>query len=301
MCDEREKGFASELPQPILEGRAHGGTRWFDLRDVVTGTVRRLYLWYPNAEMPKNGWPVLFFVDGNAVIATAVDAMRAQAPYPSGTGLEWGALVAIGYPTDEAYDPLQRSWDLSPPPGKTYPPFWEGTPKVRTGGSPELSRFLCEDVFAFLSTKIRVDPTRRGLFGHSFGGLFALWMLFNRQDAFTHWIAASPSIAWEDSSLLMSRDAFTPHGRKTTVHLSAGEWEGDELAPFQRHAADADTRLANKAREQTISASQQMADHLDRLPGFSTTFQIYPGETHMSVLPIAVNRALHCVFGVRSL
>lgn len=301
MCDDLKAGPAIKSSQPVSEGMGHGGTRWFDLRDMETGTVRRIYLWCPKGDMPENGWPVLFLVDGNAVIATAVDAMRAQAPYPSGTGLEWGALVAIGYPTDEAYDPLQRSWDLSPPPGRTYPPFWDGTPEARTGGSAELSQFICEDVFAFLATQIRLDPSRRGLFGHSFGGLFALWMLFNRQDAFTHWIAASPSITWEDSSLLTSRNTFTPSGQASTVHLSAGQWEGDELAPFQRDAADADTRLASKARDRTFSASQEMANYLDRLPGFSVTLQTYPGETHMSVLPVAVNRALHCLFGVRSL
>lgn len=79
--------------------------------------------------MPKAGWPALFMTDGNAVIATAIDAMRAQAPYPSGTNLDQGALVAIGYPTEDAYDPFRRSWDLGPPPGATYPPSGPARPR----------------------------------------------------------------------------------------------------------------------------------------------------------------------------
>jgi len=291
---------AATMPIMLAEGGGHGGLRWFDLSDSVTGAVRRVFLWLPPGEMPEAGWPALFMTDGNAVIATAIDAMRAQAPYPSGTDLGRGALVAIGYPNDEAYDAFRRSWDLGPPPGATYPPFWPDTPEVRTGGGAEMARFILEDVAAFLATLTRLDPARQGLFGHSFGGLFALWLMFTRPDAFTHWIAASPSITWEESFLLAHRDAFDPAGRRLIVHLSAGEWEGEELAPFQRGAEDAARRLAAKAEERTLDAAREMAAYLDRLPGVTAFYETYPAETHMSVLPVAVNRALHCTFGLAS-
>ncbi|WP_323038350.1 alpha/beta hydrolase [Gemmobacter sp.] len=273
-----------------------GGTRWFDLEDSVTGALRRVFLWVPPGEAPAAGWPSLTMTDGNAVIGTAVDAMRAQSPYTSGTNLIPGVLVAVGYPTDDAYDPFRRSWDLGPPPGTSYPPFWPGTPEVRTGGGAEMARFLLEDLRGFLAGQVRLDPARQGLFGHSFGGLFALWLLFNRPDAFSHWVAASPAITWEDSFLLAHLDAFRPDGRPLCVHLSAGEWEGDALAPFQIGAEDADQRLADKAKTRTIAAAMEMAAHLARLPGLTVRYETYAGETHMSVLPVAVNRALHCVF-----
>ncbi len=282
---------------PKAEGMAtSGGTRWFDLEDSVTGALRRVFLWVPPGEAPAAGWPSLTMTDGNAVIGTAVDAMRAQSPYTSGTNLIPGVLVAVGYPTDDAYDPFRRSWDLGPPPGTSYPPFWPGTPEVRTGGGAEMARFLLEDLRGFLAGQVRLDPARQGLFGHSFGGLFALWLLFNRPDAFSHWVAASPAITWEDSFLLAHLDAFRPDGRPLCVHLSAGEWEGDALAPFQIGAEDADQRLADKAKTRTIAAAMEMAAHLARLPGLTVRYETYAGETHMSVLPVAVNRALHCVF-----
>lgn len=288
------------LPSIIAEGTGHAGLRWFDMADTASGAIRRVFLWLPPGEMADAGWPALFMTDGNAVIATAIDAMRAQAAYPSGTNLGQGALVAIGYPTEDAYDPFRRSWDLGPPPGATYPPFWPGTPEVRTGGGAELARFILEDVRAFLATITRLDPARQGLFGHSFGGLFALWLMFGRPDAFTHWIAASPSITWEDSALLAHRAAFDPKGREIRLHLSAGEWEGDALAPFQRGAEDAEKRLAAKATERTLDAARDLARDLDRLPGVTAVYETYAGETHMSVLPVAVNRALHWVFDLRS-
>ena len=290
----------SDAPQALAEGRADGaGTRWFDLADRATGAVRRVFLWLPPGEAPAEGWPGLTLLDGNAVIGTAVDVLRAQAFWPTGTTVAWGALIAVGYPTDDAYDPFRRSWDLGPPPGRTYPPFHAGGPAVRTGGGAEMARFLIEDLRPFLAGHVRLDPGRQGLFGHSFGGLFALWLLFTRPDSFSHWVAASPAITWEESFLLDHQARFDPAGRSLALHLSAGEWEGDRLAPFQIGAPDAAERLAEKARTRTVAATQAMAADLARLPGLRVACEIHPDETHMSVLPVAVNRAIRWCFALR--
>ncbi|NDW01128.1 alpha/beta hydrolase [Salipiger sp. PrR002] len=288
----------------VAEGQALvAGTRWYDLRDRVSGALRRVFLWVPPGEMPKRGWPSLVLTDGNAVIATAVDAMRAQSAYPAASNLGPGVLIAVGYPTEAAFDPLRRSWDLGPPPGATYPPFWPGTPEVRTGGGAEMARFLLEDLRDFLTEQgVILDPSRRGLFGHSFGGLFALWLMFTRPEAFSHWIAASPSITWEDSFLLRHLERFAPAGRSLTVHLSAGEWEGSRLAPFlarPEDAQEAEARRAALLRHRTLEAAREMHAALARFPELTLRFEEYAGETHMSVLSVAVGRALHTVFALR--
>lgn len=276
-----------------------GGTRWFDLADSVTGAVRRVFLWLPPGETPPSGWRALWLLDGNAVIATAVDIMRAQGFWPEGTNIGWGVLIAVGYPSDDAYDSFRRSWDLGPPPGRTYPPFYDGGPDVRTGGGAEMARFILEDVRSFLADHVQLDLERQSLFGHSFGGLFALWLMFTRPDAFKTWIAASPAITWEDSFLMDHLKRFDPADRKLVVHLSAGEWEGDDLAPFQRDRADSAARLAQKKQTRTVSAARKMADDLSNL-GLQVAFELYSDETHMSVLPVAVNRAARYAFSLNT-
>lgn len=104
-------------------------TKWFDLPGP-DDALWRLFLHVPTGEAPAGGWPLLAITDGNAMIATAVDALRVQSGYPKGTHVGPGVIAAIGYPVDEAYDPLRRSFDLSPPPGRTYPPFFADTPPV---------------------------------------------------------------------------------------------------------------------------------------------------------------------------
>lgn len=270
------------------------GTRWFDLEDRVTGDIRRVFLWVPPGEPPKAGWPSLWLMDGNAVINTAIDAMRAQAFWPTGTDIGWGALIAIGYPTDDAYDSFRRSWDLGPPPGRSYPPFYEGGPEVKTGGGGETARFLLEDLRAFLADEVALDPKSQTLFGHSFGGLFVLWLLFNQPSAYRGWIAASPAITWEDSFLLEHLDHFKPIP-DLRVHISAGEWEGSDLAPFQRSGPEVAKRLEEKLQTRTVEAAQKMAEDLAAL-NLHVWYETYPDETHMSVLPTAVNRAIRWAF-----
>lgn len=168
---------------------------------------------------------------------------------------------------------------------------------MRTGGGAEMARFLLEDVTAFLAGRAPLDPADRALFGHSFGGLFALWLLFTRPDAFRHWIAASPAITWEESFLLDHLTRFDPGAHAPRVHLSAGEWEGDRLAPFQECGPEVVERLAEKARIRTVAAAIEMADAL-ATRGIETACETYRDETHMSVLPVAVNRALRWAFAL---
>ena len=83
------------------------------------------------------------------------------------------------------------------------------------------------------------------------------------------------------------------------MHLSAGEYEGDELAPFQRQSEDATARLEKRKLTQTVSLAREMAQRLDgTVDGLRTQFELYAGETHMSVLAAAVNRAIAISFAV---
>ena len=72
------------------------------------------------------------------------------------------------------------------------------------------------------------------------------------------------------------------------------------MPPPSAGPKDAEKRLAAKATERTLDAARALAEDLDRLPGVTAVYETYAGETHMSVLPVAVNRALHWVFGLCS-
>ena len=276
------------------------GTCFFDLAPAKGGDPYRIFLSIPAGEPPAGGWPLLVTTDGNATFPFAVASLVTQAPYPTGTNVGWGVIAAIGYPSDEPYNAMRRAWDLGPPPVKSYPPYFDGGPPVMIGGTGELLEFIENELLPEIATMAPLDPTRRSLFGHSFGGLLTLFSLFERPGLFANWIAASPTIYWEGSEILNNeaRRQAAP-GSTPFLHLSAGEYEGDELAPFQYRNEDAATRLEKRKTERTVSLAREMAERLNGTEdGIHTEFEIFAGETHMSVLGPAVNRAVSIAFAV---
>ncbi len=275
------------------------GLRAFDVAPRTGGLPWRIFLRIPPGEAPAMGWPALFLLDANAVMGIATDALRVQADYPRGTGIRNAVLVGIGYPTEAAYDSERRSWDYSPPPGQTYPPHRPGGPPVRTGGAADFLAFIEAELKPFIAARAPLDPSRQAIFGHSFGGLFVLQALFTRPQSFTHWIAMSPSIYWEDYAVLRAERRFaalTPGERgHPKLLMAVGEYER-HLAPFQHAQPDAARRLERLRETRHIENARELADRLRPL-GVEVTVEEIVEETHMSMLPQAVNRAIRFALG----
>ncbi len=272
-----------------------------DLKFENADQPHRIFLYRPSKDAPPEGWPILYLTDGNACFATAVDALKVQASYPGGTNVGEGVIVAIGYPTNEPYDPLRRSWDLSPPPGRVYPPFYPDTPDVRTGGAEQFLALIEDELKPWIEQQIPVDRSRQTLFGHSFGGLLALHALFTRPTAFNRWISASPAIYWEEACILSTESEFLsrhPGPLDIELHLSAGQYEGETLAPFHKGTPDEQKRQERAKETRTVELAREMAQRWARLASSagSVTFEEYPEENHMSVLPVALNRAVQIAF-----
>lgn len=83
------------------------------------------------------------------------------------------------------------------------------------------------------------------------------------------------------------------------VLLAAGEYE-QRLAPFQETAPDAASRAVRFAESRIVDNACAMADRLSSISGQHVRFELYSGETHMSVLPAAVNSAVRFSFGPES-
>lgn len=267
-------------------------TTQFDFAPRTGGLPYRIFLRVPPGPPPATGWPVIYLLDANAVIATTVEALRVQAAYPLGTGIRDAVVVGVGYPGDAAYDSVRRSWDYGPPPGKTYPPHSEDGPDVRTGGAEAFLAFLEDELKPEIVGRVAVDRNRQAIFGHSFGGLFVLYALFTRPQAFRDWIAISPAIWWEDHNLL--RYASVP-AAPARILLAVGEYE-QKLAPFQIGAPDEEQRRQRQEEARIVDETRAMAERL-RGSGRPVEFALFDGETHMSVLPVAINRAIRFAFG----
>jgi predicted alpha/beta superfamily hydrolase len=110
--------------------------------------------------------------------------------------------------------------------------------EVRSGGAPMFLRTLREELIPFIESKYRVTSDR-GLAGYSYGGLFAAWVLLNGGDAFSRYLIGSPSLWWDNGTILKS-EAAAKSGKslRGRVFLSVGADEGPLMVdPFRRLTA----------------------------------------------------------------
>lgn len=84
------------------------------------------------------------------------------------------------------------------------------------------------------------------------------------------------------------------------ILLAAGEFEQDP-APFQKSHAERAERIRRYGESRVNDNARAMAERLSALPGLQAEFVTFEGETHMSVLPVAINRAIRFALGPASL
>lgn len=232
------------------------------------GRDYRIFIAKPTGEAPPAGFPVLYMLDGNSVFATAVDASRLQA-----RALGPVVIVAVGYPVDTPFDSDRRYYDLTP---KTDTSSFRQRlgREVATGGRDEFLDFLIGRVRPLVEGRYQIDVKRQALFGHSLGGQFVLHVMFSRPALFQSYVAGSPSIWWNDRSLLRELPAFASLPAETRGDLALKVIVGaDELG-----------HIVLDARNLVTS-----------LPPMRAYYQEIDGQSHVSMLPAAINSALQFV------
>src|ERR1700719_4642547 len=76
------------------------------------------------------------------------------------------------------------------------------------GGGDDFVHVLLEEIKPLVESHYQVDPERQIIYGKSLGGLLVLHLLFVHPEAFQTYIAASPSIWWDNRSVLSDENSF---------------------------------------------------------------------------------------------
>ena len=109
------------------------------------------------------------------------------------------------------------------------------------GGADGLADFILDELLPRVRSQYRTLPTTV-LAGHSFGGLFALHVAATRPKAFAGIIAMSPSLWWNDSTLVTSfADAIAKDGLTARLFASSGGLEPPIDVTTKRFAARLDS------------------------------------------------------------
>lgn len=234
----------------------------------------RIFIAVPRQPAPEKGYPVLYLLDGNAQFPLAINHYNSDnGPAP--------LIIAIGYQSELAYITEKRTRDYTP-----YSP----DPDFTHGGKSEaFYQFIEQRLKPWVSNEYHVDPQKQTLAGHSFGGLFTLYTLFNHPDAFQRYVAASPSIWWGNGIVIPNRSPLL-NGAPQSVTITVGEYE-EKPNPADAGKPVDPERAKQLVKRGQVTKARALAQQLSK-QNANISFILFPQKTHGSVIPDAVNTAV---------
>ncbi|CAK7225959.1 hypothetical protein SCUCBS95973_006041 [Sporothrix curviconia] len=263
---------------------------------------------------------VIYVLDGNAYFLTATDIVRRQQYIARKKAI----VVGIGYPgLDGVYGP-RRNFDLTPPAEKGLPQWpvkgadgndeknADGSPKYwKLGGAAHFHKTLTTVVMPAVERDmvpgLPWDKMKKVLFGHSFGGLFTLFSLFSAPGAFDVYIAASPSIWFNDRALveeqeqqfLDAKDADGTKKKKPLLYINSGSAEEDDLYP---KPGDTDEKFKEREgflKDKKINTyAREMAQRLEASGKLGEVWlQEFALEDHGSAAVVGLQRGINKLLG----
>jgi hypothetical protein len=247
----------------------------FKLRSPETGTEYWIYIRVPALPTTKRPakpqpWSAMVFLDGDNQFSSAVRAWRAVQRKRGGRRRPPPLLlVGVGYGASYGGTANKRGRDYTPTAHAFEP---------SSGGARDFLKFLTHTLWPELEKRYPLDPVRRGLGGYSLSALFVLYALLQKTPFFTHHLAASPSVWWDDRSILTQARRLRSRQRAlpARLFLSVGEKDSPSMTG-----------------DLTLLETQLAGKPFAKLKIFSHRF---PRRTHFTALPISFRTGLAELF-----
>lgn len=268
-------------------------TRQFDFKSAINGRTYRVQIAMPFVPAPEQGYATLYLLDGDGYFGTYSFAARMRALYRE---LEPAVVVGIGYPESEAdikVALVRRQYDLTPTQIDPKEAALTGLPAMGPeafGGADAFLQVIEREIKPRVAALLPVDSSRDILFGHSLGGLFVLHALFTHPDLFKTYLALSPSIWFNNRTVLGDEAAFAvavKSGKASPrVLVAVG---GNEQSPPVGPLPPGMTReqvISSLGQTAMVSNATALGKRLEALSGtgsYAASTRVFDGETHISV------------------
>ncbi len=222
---------------------------------------------------PLKKWPAIYLTDANFHFGMVTDVVRVISWCGATTD---AIIVGIGYAQDK--DP-QKAWndsaawrssDFTPVSDKKddQDDFKRWKRKVESGGAGKFLQFIKHELIPVIESEFMTDPKRRILAGHSLGGLFTAFALFEEPGLFESYIIGSPSLRYGDESVFKQEDQFVKRHKKLSAQVYL--WAGGSEEPSIDHNSSITVRFG------AILESRKYT-------GLSLVRQIFANENHCEV------------------
>ncbi|MFC3053538.1 alpha/beta hydrolase [Kordiimonas pumila] len=261
-------------------------TSQFDITGTENGRIYRISVYSPKEQAPEEGFPVIYVTDSSQMFPLIIGP---AARYAAGVKETPAVIVGIGYPeTMEANK--ERAVDLTIPlPDENKQP--EGT-----GGASSFLNFITHDLKPVIEKDHKINKQDQSLYGHSYGGLFALYTLFTATSEFQNYLISSPSIWFGNKHILTLKDQIrVQQNQRLRVLLTVGSHED---TPDRKILATRDNPEELKARMAEFAMVQNTINLAAELDSQLDTFEFHKldGLSHMLAGRVAVIRAIPFVF-----
>lgn len=196
------------------------------LKSAVLGEERTLLVRTPRGyEQNEERYPVLYMTDGAAQFAhtnSTIEFLARNGRMPE--------LIVV------AINNTDRTRDLTPTKASMREEAGRQPVNFPTaGGADKFLAFIEKELIPQIEGNYRTHPYR--IFaGHSFGGLLAIHTFLNHTEMFNAYLAASPSMHWDDHLLSRQAEKFFKDRKelKRTLFFTLGNEGGEMQRGFER-------------------------------------------------------------------
>jgi predicted alpha/beta superfamily hydrolase len=303
-------------------------TRRLEFVSKVNGHRYAIDVALPFEPPPAEGYRVLYVLDGYAFFASATEIARNFGNAPPNV-----VVVGIGYPDDSNYSRLvlerrgpvptflaglplslrapmlERTYDLTLPASDSAlaAQSLPGTPRVRSqnvGGLDDFLKTIEAEIKPRVAALAHIDPDNQALFGHSYGGLAVLHALFVEPNAFHTFIIASPSIWWNNRSVLADESRFeavvTAGEAAPHVLVSVGSEEGALPKYPASWGIDVAGAKAYSQKVRMVENGKELVEWLKSLHGgpeyLVEDYAVFNNENHSAAAWSALARGIPFAF-----
>ena len=233
----------------------------FELTSQLADDTYRIRVHLPDSYTPSNTYPVLYQLDGSTTTGSVIknyDNLQ-----QSNETIEI-IIVTIDYVSEN-----ERRRDFTP---TSHPQF------NNSGGAANFLQFLSNELIPYIDAEYATDATfGNTLRGHSLGGLFASYVMFENNGTFQHYIIESPSWWWDDNYSIGQEFEYaqTNDDLPAKAYFAVGGYEG----------------AAMKGSFEVIRDRLQSRNY----PSFVSQFEILSKQDHLDVRDNA--NGLRVIFG----
>ncbi len=265
---QKTKEKTTEISTPFVLGVID------KIQSIVLNETRILNIYLPEGYNPSDSikYPVIYLLDGSA----DEDFIHIVGLVQFNT-FEWVNKVPKSIVVGIAN--VDRARDFTYP--STLDELNERFPT--SGHSDSFISFIENELQPYIAKKYRTNQEKT-LIGQSFGGLLATEILLKKPTLFTKYIIVSPSLWWDNGSLLNLPSTLYTEGynQQTTIYIGVGK-EG--LTPTKvPRVMEVDANLLSDKINQSKSKNVRVF------------FDYLPEENHATILHQAVSNAFEILY-----